>query len=124
MIIWFRRRSRSASLIVGSMSIKTSPALTRCPSPTWIARTTPVSNGCIFLILPLGMILPVAVATMSTFPTAAQVSAVQNTAMITRAITRPAGVAWSFDDFQRRGQEGQLLAVARLLPDSKWNDFD
>ena len=35
--------------------MRTSPALTR-PSPTWIARTTPVSNGWICFVMPLGMI--------------------------------------------------------------------
>src|SRR5712692_8977282 len=77
--------------MVGSSSIRTSPALTVCPSRTRIARTTPVSNGCTTLVRPLGMILPGAVATMSTVPTDAQVSAAQNRVTTVTPIARPIG---------------------------------
>ena len=85
------RCSRSAAFIVGSSSISTSPALTVSPSCTWIARTTPVSNGWMTLVRPLGMILPGAVATMSTVPRQAQASASTNTMMIVAPIARPIG---------------------------------
>src|SRR5215471_18065590 len=75
-----RKWLRSASFMVGSSSISTSPALTLCPSRTWIARTTPVSNGWMTLLRPLGMIFPVADATMSILPNVAQASARQNMA--------------------------------------------
>ena len=52
------RCSSSAAFMVGSSSISTSPALTLCPSRTWMARTTPVSNGWMILVRPVGMILP------------------------------------------------------------------
>src|SRR5450759_2418414 len=77
--------------MVGSSSMSTSPALTLCPSRTWIALTTPVSNGWITLVRPLGMILPVAVATISTLPNVAQISARQNRAMIVAPIARRVG---------------------------------
>src|ERR1700722_2111393 len=77
--------------MVGSSSISTSPALTLWPSRTWIARTTPVSNGWMILVRPLGMILPGATATMSTVPMHAQPSATANTAMMVKATARPTG---------------------------------
>src|SRR5258707_5129633 len=77
--------------MVGSSSISTSPALTLWPSRTWIARTTPVSNGWIILVRPLGMILPGATATMSTVPMHAQPNATANTAMMVKATARPTG---------------------------------
>src|SRR5215472_9811732 len=77
--------------MVGSSSMSTSPACTLCPSRTWIARTTPVSNGWIVLVRPLGMILPWADATMSIFPNAAQASARQNMAMMVTPTARPIG---------------------------------
>src|SRR5712691_894078 len=82
---------RSASFMVGSSSIRTSPALTLCPSCTWIARTTPVSNGWMTLVRPLGMIFPGADATMSISPRHAQAKARQNSAMIAKPIARPIG---------------------------------
>src|SRR5262245_52183543 len=77
--------------MVGSSSISTSPALTLCPSRTWMARTTPVSNGWITLVRPLGMILPCAAAMMSTSPSDAQARARPNSAMMVRPIARPIG---------------------------------
>src|SRR5215467_6798459 len=47
-----------------------------------MARTTPVSNGWIIFVRPLGTIRPVAVVTMSTLPRDAHVSARQKSAMI------------------------------------------
>src|SRR5216684_5735238 len=81
----------SAPVMVGSSSMRTSPALTLWPSRTWIARTTPVSNGWIVLVRPLGMILPGATATMSTVPMHAQPNATANTAMMVKATARPTG---------------------------------
>src|SRR5216683_2625638 len=85
------RCSRSAAFIVGSSSINNCPALTVSPSCTWIARTTPISKGWMTLVRPLGMILPEAVATMSTVPRQAQASASTNAAMIVAPIARPIG---------------------------------
>src|SRR6266567_5037991 len=84
-------RSWSASVIVGSSSMRTSPAFTVWPSRTWMARTTPVSNGWISLVRPPGTILPVAVATISTLPSDAHNSATQKTAMMLAPIARPIG---------------------------------
>ena len=39
------RREASAALMVGSSSMRTSPAFTVCPSRTWMARTTAISRG-------------------------------------------------------------------------------
>src|SRR5712691_227686 len=82
---------RSASFMVGSSSIRTSPIFTLCPSRTWIARTTPVSNGWTVLVRPLGMIFPCADATISIVPNAAQTSARQKTAMMVTPMARPIG---------------------------------
>src|SRR5262249_38593979 len=86
-----RKWLRSASFMVGSSSIRISPALTLCPSRTWMARTTPVSNGWITFVRPLGMILPGAVATLSTRPNAAKATARQNRAITVAPIARPIG---------------------------------
>src|SRR5262245_33462191 len=86
-----RTRSRSAAFRVGSSSISTSPARTVCPSCTRIARTTPVSNGWTTLLRPVATTLPVAAATMSIVPHAAQASAAQNRRMMVAAISRPVG---------------------------------
>ena len=56
-----------------------------------MARTTPVSNGWMILVRPLGTIFPVAEATMSIVPNHAQTSATQNTAMMVAPIARPIG---------------------------------
>jgi hypothetical protein len=82
---------RSAITMVGSSSIRTSPAFTAWPSRAWIARTTAVSNGWMILVRPVAMILPGAVATMSILPNAAHASARQNSAMIVIAMARPRG---------------------------------
>src|SRR5262245_59237546 len=86
-----RRWSRSAAFTVGSSSISTSPALTACPSCTRMERTTPVSNGWMTLVRPLGTILPVADATMSIVPHQAHISAAQNSRMMVAPIARPIG---------------------------------
>src|SRR5262249_33557163 len=86
-----RRCSNSAALMVGSSSMSTSPALTVCPSCTRIARTTPVSNGWMTLLRPVGTILPGATATMSTVPSTVHASATQKTATIVAATARPIG---------------------------------
>src|SRR5215469_5443215 len=77
--------------MVGSSSIRTSPSRTTWPSCTWIARTTPVSNGWMSLVWPVGMILPVAEAMISTWPKNAHTSARQNRAMMLNTIVRPTG---------------------------------
>src|SRR5208282_870843 len=56
-----------------------------------MARTTPVSNGWINLTRPLGTILPVAEATISTCPKLAQVNARQNNTMSVAPMARPIG---------------------------------
>src|SRR5262249_33737116 len=56
-----------------------------------MARTTPVSNGWMILVRPLGTIFPVADATMSIVPHQDQASAAQNSKMIVTAIVRPSG---------------------------------
>src|SRR5262245_30546709 len=85
------RWSRSAAFTVGSSSISTSPAFTACPSCTRIDRTTPVSNGWITLVRPLGTIFPGADATMSIVPANAQISAALNSRIIVAPIARPIG---------------------------------
>src|SRR6478736_7801364 len=87
----FWRWSRSAAFTVGSSSTNTSPALTACPSCTRMARTTPVSNGWMILVRPLGTIFPVAEATMSIVPHHDQTNATQNSTTIVATITRPIG---------------------------------
>src|SRR4029077_9728459 len=54
-------------------------------------RTTPVSNGWMTLVRPLGTIFPVADATMSIVPHQAQTSAAQNSRMMVTPIARPIG---------------------------------
>src|SRR5262245_23147415 len=54
-------------------------------------RTTPVSNGWMTLVRPLGTIFPVADATMSIVPHQAQASAAQNSRMMVAPIARPIG---------------------------------
>src|SRR5262249_39928703 len=54
-------------------------------------RTTPVSSGWMTLVRPLGTIFPVAEATVSMVPQAAQPNAVQNSRMMTAAMARPSG---------------------------------
>src|SRR5947209_12798579 len=68
--------------MVGSSSISTSPALTRWPSRTRMARTTPVSKGWMTFVRPDGIIFPDAEPTMSIWLSEAQASARQNSAMI------------------------------------------
>src|SRR5262249_30345799 len=86
-------RSRSAALMVVSSSTRTSPILTACPSCTWMARTTPVSNGWISLVRPVGTILPEAVAMMATRPKVAQQITITKNRMMVAAIARPTGEA-------------------------------
>src|SRR5262249_947750 len=86
-----RRWSRSAAFTVGSSSISTSPALTACPSCTRMERTTPVSNGWVTLVRPLGTIFPLADATISIVPPQAHTSAAQNSRMMVAPIVRPIG---------------------------------
>src|SRR6185312_7976249 len=74
------RWARSESVIVGSSSIRLSPAL-----------TTPVSNGWMTLVPPVTTILPGAVATMSIRPTDDQaIIATASTTMV-QATARPIG---------------------------------
>src|SRR5262249_48151887 len=54
-------------------------------------RTTPVSNGWMTLLRPLGTIFPVDDATMSIVPHQAQTSAAQNSRMMMAPIARPIG---------------------------------
>src|SRR3974390_2501265 len=56
-----------------------------------MARTTPVSNGWITLVRPLGIILPLAEATISTLPNVAQPRAKQNSAISVSPMARPIG---------------------------------
>src|SRR5262245_34604827 len=77
--------------MVASSSSRTGPAVTLCPSWTWIARTTPVSNGWMTLVRPLGMIFPGAAAMISTSPSEAQARARANSAMIVKPMARPIG---------------------------------
>src|SRR5262249_37463994 len=58
-----------------------------------MARTTPVSNGWMIFVRPLGTIRPVAVVTMSTLPKDAQPSAKQNSAMMVPPIAPARGGA-------------------------------
>src|SRR4249920_2132623 len=54
-------------------------------------RTTPVSNGWMTFVRPLGTIFPGADATMSIVPHQAHASAAQNSRMIVTPIVRPIG---------------------------------
>src|SRR4030095_15917389 len=54
-------------------------------------RTTPVSNGWMILVRPLGTIFPVADATISMVPAQAQTSAAQKSKMMVAPIVRPIG---------------------------------
>jgi hypothetical protein len=54
-------------------------------------RTTPVSNGWITLVRPLGTIFPGADATMSMVPAQAQIRATQKSSMIVAPNARPIG---------------------------------
>ena len=83
------------------------------PSRTWIALTTPVSNGWISLVRPLGTILPGAVATMSTLPSDAQTSATQKTAMMVAADRAADRRGRRLDDLERRRQEATLVRRCR-----------
>src|SRR5262245_36199474 len=56
-----------------------------------MARTTPVSNGWMILVRPLGTIFPVAEATMSIVPHHDQTNATQNSTTIVATIARPIG---------------------------------
>src|ERR1019366_6728789 len=77
--------------MVGSSSIRTSPALTLWPSRTRMARTTPVSKGCMTFVRPVGMIFPDAEPTISIWPNDAQASARQNSAMMVPPIAPASG---------------------------------
>src|SRR3974377_234484 len=101
--------------MVGSSSIKTSPVLTLCPSRTWMARTTPVSNGWITLVRPLGMILPFAEATISTLPKHAKPSAKQNRAMTVRPIARPTGEGGVSTISSAAGRKASSCSVGRAI---------
>src|SRR5947199_344476 len=81
-----------------------------------MARTTPVSNGWITLVRPLGTIFPVAEATMSMVPHHAQSSAAQNSSMMTTALQRDDTVGGAhggkpMSDDQHRASFGDLLHV-------------
>jgi hypothetical protein len=54
-------------------------------------RTTPVSNGWMTLVRPLGTIFPVVAATISIVPAHAQLTATQNSKIIVAPIARPTG---------------------------------
>ena len=75
-----------------------------------MARTTPVSNGWMILVRPLGMIFPVAEATMSMVPHHDQTSAAQNSTMIVATIAA-ADRRWRrLHDLERGRQEGEFFA--------------
>jgi hypothetical protein len=68
-------------------------------------RTTPVSNGWMTLVRPLGTIFPLAAATMSIVPHQAQASAAQNSRIRTEfRNTR----AYARANLKSRGDDGQL----------------
>src|SRR5207302_1547364 len=101
--------------MVGSSSIRISPAFTSEPSRTWIARTTPVSNGWITLVRPLATILPGAVATMSIFPKAVQASATQKSAIIVSATARPTGEGGVSTTSRAAGRNASSSRSRRVL---------
>src|SRR5581483_5266058 len=65
------------------------------------------------LVRPLGMILPGAVATISTVPTHAQPSARQKTVMIVKAIARPRGEGGVSVISRAAGRKASSCAVRR-----------
>src|SRR5262249_7705813 len=111
-----RKWLRSASFMVGSSSISTCPALTLCPSRTWIARTTPVSNGWMTLVRPLGMIFPGAAAMISTSPSDAQAKAKPNSAMIVTPIARPIGEGGASTISSAAGRNASSCLSRRFSP--------
>src|SRR5262244_3297201 len=79
-------------------------------------RTTPVSNGWMTLVLPLGTIFPLADATMSIVPHQAHTSAVQNSRMIVAPTARPigdGGVSTISSAAGRKASSSPRLAGAR-----------
>src|SRR6476620_12645973 len=54
-------------------------------------RTTPVADGWVILVRPLGTIFPVVAATISIVPAHAQLTATQNSKIIVAPIARPTG---------------------------------
>ena len=79
---------------------------------TWIARTTPVSNGWMTLVRPLGTILPVAEATMSIVPQDAQASASAEEHAIDGRDRAADRRRRRLDDLERRRQERELFAAS------------
>ena len=76
-------------------------------------RTTPVSNGWMTLVRPLGTIFPLAAATMSIVPHQAQASAAQNSRIRTEfRNTR----AYARANLKSRGDGGQLQPTGTLIP--------
>src|SRR5262249_50810381 len=92
------------------------PALTLCPSRTWMARTTPVSNGWMTLVRPLGMIFPGAAAMMSTSPSDAQAKAKPNSATIVTPIARPIGEGGVSTISSAAGKNASSSLSRRLAP--------
>ena len=74
-------------------------------------RTTPVSNGWITLVRPLGTIFPVADATMSIVPAEAQISATQNKRYNGRSDRTADRRRRRFHDLKRRRQKCELFAA-------------
>src|SRR6478752_4416178 len=115
--------SRSAAFIVGSSSMRTSPALTCWPSRTRIARMTPVSNGWITFVRPVGMTLPGADAMMSILPKYAQASAAQNRTAMRMAIERPIGDAGVSTISSAAGRNASSSLLRRSLGRVKTTTF-
>src|SRR5260221_374131 len=79
-------------------------------------RTTPVSNGWMTLVLPLGTIFPLADATMSIVPHQAHTSPAQNSRMMVAPIARPigeGGVSTISSAAGRNASSSPRLACAR-----------
>src|SRR6516165_11148663 len=109
--------------MVGSSSIRTCPAVTLCPSRIWIARTTPVSNGWMTLVRPLGMIFPGAAAMMSTSPSDAQARAKANSAMIVKPMARPIGEGGVSTISSAAGRNASSYLSRRFGPDGSEMTF-
>jgi hypothetical protein len=84
-------------------------------------RTTPVLNGWMTLVRPLGTIFPLADATTSIVPHQAQTSAAQNSRTMVAPIVRADRRRRCFHDFKRGWQERQLF-VEPLVRTPKRDD--
>src|SRR5690242_88804 len=83
-------------------------------------RTTPVSNGWMTLVRPLGTIFPAADATISMVPQDAQTSAAQNRIITVAMIARPVGEGGVSTISKAAGRNA---SSSRRPPDERRNEM-